>query len=195
MNRDSFIFYRSFYEAINELPDKEQLEIYKAISDYSLNFNEPKLEGISKTIFILIKPQLDANNKRFINGSKPKKKQKETKTEAEKKQNRSKTEAKQKQNKSKTEAKSKPKETQSVYQVHLEKLKPMFLEKFQPKGKDIDKWADLMKLRKNLKSQNIKLIDFIDAKLSKKFNVMPNLRDIKSEGEGEEDFNNRFTKF
>ena len=29
--RDSFIFYRSFYEAIKSLPEKEQLEIYEAI--------------------------------------------------------------------------------------------------------------------------------------------------------------------
>lgn len=71
--RDSFIFYRSFYEAINEFPEENQLEIYKAISEFSLNQTEPKLSGISKTIWILIKPQLEANNKKFINGIKPKK--------------------------------------------------------------------------------------------------------------------------
>lgn len=96
--RDSMIFYRSFYEAINELPLENQGEIYSAIFDYSLNFNEPNLTGLSKTIFTLIKPQLDANNKRFENGkkggrkkanvnqnrtkSKPKVNQKETKDEA-----------------------------------------------------------------------------------------------------------------
>ena len=68
--RDSYIFYRSFYEAIKELPNENQLEIYNAIAEYSLNFKEVELSGLSKTIFTLIKPQLEANNKRFIVGQK-----------------------------------------------------------------------------------------------------------------------------
>ena len=88
--RDSFIFYRSFYESINHLPEDQQLQIYKAISSYSLDFKDVKLEGIPNAIFTLIKPQLEANRKRYLNGIKEKKK--------------SKTEAKQKQNKSKVEA-------------------------------------------------------------------------------------------
>ena len=71
MKRDSFIFYRSFFEAIDGLPDTtQQNQIYKAIIQYSLDFTEPELEGISKTIWILIKPQLDANIKRYRNGLK-----------------------------------------------------------------------------------------------------------------------------
>lgn len=70
MQRDSFIFYRSFYEAINDLPEKSQLKVYKAICEMSLNFDEIDLSGLSLTIFKLIKPQLEANNKRYINGSK-----------------------------------------------------------------------------------------------------------------------------
>jgi len=84
MKRDSFIFYRSFFESISELSDDIQLTIFKAISEYSLNFNEIELTGIAKTIFILIKPQLDANNKRYMNGKKPKK----SKTEANKNANK-----------------------------------------------------------------------------------------------------------
>lgn len=72
MQRDSFIFYRSFYEAINDLPDKEQLKVYKAICEMSLNFEEIDLKGLSNTIFKLIKPQLEANNTRFKNGLKGK---------------------------------------------------------------------------------------------------------------------------
>ena len=87
--RDSFIFYRSFYEALKDLTKKQRLEIYDAICDFSLNFQDCELQGVSSTIFKLIKPQLEANNKRFINGSKPKK----SKTEAKTKQVRSKTEA------------------------------------------------------------------------------------------------------
>lgn len=91
--RDSFIFYRSFYEAINDLEDSQQLEIYQAMANFSLNFTEPNLSGVTATIFKLIKPQLEANNKRYVNGSKPKTKQEESKTEAKQKQNDIKQEA------------------------------------------------------------------------------------------------------
>jgi len=80
--RDSCIFYRSFFEAIKELPKENQADVYNAIFEHSLNFNEIDLVGINKTIMTLIKPQLDANIKRFENGKKPKQKQNESKTEA-----------------------------------------------------------------------------------------------------------------
>jgi len=70
MNRDSTIFYRSFYEAIKELPEANQLEIYNAIFEHSLNMVKPKLSGLSKTIYTLIEPQIEANLKRFIDGKK-----------------------------------------------------------------------------------------------------------------------------
>ena len=54
--------------------------------EYALNQKEIKLNGISKAIFSLVKPQLDANYKKYENG-----KQKKSKTEAKQKQNRSKT--------------------------------------------------------------------------------------------------------
>jgi hypothetical protein len=91
--RDSMIFYRSFYEAIKNLTPDMQAEIYNAIFTYGLDFKEPELKGISLTIWTLIKPQLDANIKRFENGNKPKHKQNESKTEAKQKQNESKTKA------------------------------------------------------------------------------------------------------
>ena len=87
MERDSFIFYRSFYEAIKEVPDEEQLQIYKTITEYALNGNEIDNKGISKAIFTLIKPQLDANLKRYINGKQPK--QNKSKQEAKRKQKQS----------------------------------------------------------------------------------------------------------
>ena len=67
---NSFIFYRSFFETIGDLEDKQQLEIYKAIAEFSLNDNLINLDGISKTIFRLIQPQLLANKKRYLNGLK-----------------------------------------------------------------------------------------------------------------------------
>lgn len=86
MARDSFIFYRSFYEAISELPKENQADTYNAIMQYALNQEEIELTGVSKAIFSLVKPQLDANYKKYENG-----KQKKSKTEANKKQTKSKT--------------------------------------------------------------------------------------------------------
>lgn len=91
------VFYRSFYEAIKELPLDVQSKVYSAIFEYSLNFNEVVLKGLPKTIFTLIKPQLDANNKRFENGKKGGRKkadndQEETKTKP--KQNQTETKIK-----------------------------------------------------------------------------------------------------
>ena len=84
--RDSFIFYRSFYEAINELPRENQVDAYNAIMQYALNQKEIELTGIPKAIFSLVKPQLDANYKKYENG-----KQKKSKKEANDNQNRSKS--------------------------------------------------------------------------------------------------------
>lgn len=44
--------------------------MFKAIADYSLDGIESELEGINKVVWTLIKPQLDANLKRFVNGKK-----------------------------------------------------------------------------------------------------------------------------
>lgn len=85
MARDSFIFYRSFYEAISELPKENQADSYNAIMRYALDQEEIELKGISKAIFSLVKPQLDANYKKYENG-----KQKKSKTEAKQKQTKSK---------------------------------------------------------------------------------------------------------
>ena len=68
--RDSVIFYKSFYEAIECLPENERLNAYKAIMEYALNEQEIDLNGTAKAIFMLAKPQIDANNRRFENGIK-----------------------------------------------------------------------------------------------------------------------------
>ena len=87
MARDSFIFYRSFYDAIKEIPETEQLQVYRAISIYALEQEEIELTGTSKAIFSLVKPQLDANYKKYENG-----KQNGSKDKANNKQSESKME-------------------------------------------------------------------------------------------------------
>ena len=70
MNRDSFIFYRSFYEAIQDLKGKDRLALFDAICQKALYDQDSKLEGVTGTLYKLIKPQLDANTKKFIDGKK-----------------------------------------------------------------------------------------------------------------------------
>jgi hypothetical protein len=89
--RDSFIFYRSFFSATKCLNQVEKAQLFDAICSYALDNEIGELNGTAQGMFELIKPQLDANRKKFENG-------------CVKKQNRSKTEAKNKQKISKTEA-------------------------------------------------------------------------------------------
>ena len=91
--RDSTIFYRSFYEAIKELSPELQAQVYSAIFEYALNFKETELTGLAKTVFTLVKPQLDANLKRYASGTVPKQKRNRSETEANNKRKRSETEA------------------------------------------------------------------------------------------------------
>ena len=68
--RESFVFYRSFFEAIEEVEAEHQLPIYRGIAMYALDKKEPELTGFAKVLWKLIKPQIDANWVRFENGCK-----------------------------------------------------------------------------------------------------------------------------
>ena len=63
--RDSIVFYRSYYEAIKELPDEQKLQVYEAIMEYGLNENEVEISGIAKAIYNLVKPTLNSANARY----------------------------------------------------------------------------------------------------------------------------------
>lgn len=65
---ESMVFYKSFYESLNGLPDDIRLKMLDAIIGYALNGTEPQLEGFGENLFALIRPQLDANAKRRENG-------------------------------------------------------------------------------------------------------------------------------
>ena len=68
--RDSFIFYRSFFEATKTLTTEQAADLYYAICSYALDRKELELAPVQKALFSLIKPQLDANHKRWENGCK-----------------------------------------------------------------------------------------------------------------------------
>lgn len=69
MERDSFIFYRSFYEAVRDLPKDIKVEVLAAIIEYALYGRQPDvLKPFANSIFTLVRPTIDANNARFLNG-------------------------------------------------------------------------------------------------------------------------------
>ena len=68
MHRDSFVFYRSFYEALSELEGADKLKAVDALLEYGLNGAEYKGRGAVAMFFRLVKPQIDANNQRYENG-------------------------------------------------------------------------------------------------------------------------------
>ena len=78
MQRDSAVTYRTHYELVLGLPEEEQLSVLKAIHDYSFYGKERNLKGYGQLIFNAVKPQIDANNKMYINGKKGGRPKKET---------------------------------------------------------------------------------------------------------------------
>lgn len=67
MIRESFVFYRSFYEAIEKLPDDQQLKVFKALANYALNGIDENIDGVAGAMLICFRPQIDANNRRYKN--------------------------------------------------------------------------------------------------------------------------------
>ena len=91
--RDTMIVYRSFFESLKDCDKEVQADVWNAIFEMGFNQREVELDGISRTLWLLIKPQIEANLKRFLNGSKPKLKQNVSETEAKPKQKTSEIEA------------------------------------------------------------------------------------------------------
>lgn len=94
MERESFVFYRSFFESIRDLPRDIQGEVLTAIIEYGLygeTTENPK--PIAGAILKLVIPQIEANNKRYNNGKKGGRPTK-NKTKQEPKQNQNETKPK-----------------------------------------------------------------------------------------------------
>lgn len=70
MTCNSFVFYGSFYEAISVLPTENQGRIYDAIFQFAFENIEVELEGVDLAVFLLIKPQIEANRTKYENGCK-----------------------------------------------------------------------------------------------------------------------------
>ena len=65
---NSFVFYRSFAEALEFLPAEEYKAAMAALIGYALDGVDVGAAGAAGMFMALVKPQIDANNKRRENG-------------------------------------------------------------------------------------------------------------------------------
>ncbi len=88
MQRDSFVFYRSYYEAIELLPKSQRADAYRAIFEFMFNGNDitDELPNTAKAIFLMAKPTLEASNKKYEAGKKGAEAKKANKEKADDKQ-------------------------------------------------------------------------------------------------------------
>ncbi len=74
MERDSMVFYRSFLDCIVKLEEQfdseTAMQLVKTIACYALDGELKELPPIIDLMFTSIKPQIDANTKRFVDGKK-----------------------------------------------------------------------------------------------------------------------------
>lgn len=71
-NIKAFSFYKSYYEALEEIPEKDKKEIIFAMINYVFEDKKPKFKGINKVIWTLIEPNLDkSKNKSNSNSGAP----------------------------------------------------------------------------------------------------------------------------
>ena len=94
--------------SIRHLDDAEQLQLYNAIVTYSLDQTEPELTRYAMAVWQAIKPQLDANHRKYeagCKGGKPKPNQSVTKPEPSPNQRLTKTKPQANQYLTKTEPK------------------------------------------------------------------------------------------
>lgn len=100
---ESFVFYRSFRDAIEEMSDADKLSTLLAICDYALYGIEPDLNGIlPRAVFTVARPSIDANKNRRENGGKGGRPSKKTNGFENKNQRFSKTKSTETESESKT---------------------------------------------------------------------------------------------
>ena len=103
MEKKGFYFLKSYFEAAQALPNKEdQADFYNAVCQYAMTGEQPKLSGVALAMFLLAKPNIDASLKKAEAGSKG-----GSRTQANRKQSSSKTEAGNNQYESNAEANEK----------------------------------------------------------------------------------------
>lgn len=69
MERKQFTWYRSYYDALKDLPAEEFRAIVLAVCAYALDGEEPELSGVARAIFTLIRPTLEVGRSKAENRS------------------------------------------------------------------------------------------------------------------------------
>ena len=116
MKRDQFTFYRSYYEALNDLPEKERAKVLLALLAYALDEEEPnELSGVCSACFKLIRPTLDSGRIKAAN------RKNKTKTNEEQTDNKSTTNQKQTKSKTKTNEEQNRKEREKEEEREIER--------------------------------------------------------------------------
>ena len=65
MHRKQFTFYRSYFEAVQNLSTEQMHRTLTAIVDYALNENLPEdLDPVETAVFTVVKPHLDSSRER-----------------------------------------------------------------------------------------------------------------------------------
>ena len=67
MRREQFTFYRSYYEALKNLPKRDQTAVLMAVIGYALDETEPALSGVPLSVFTLIRPTRDSGRNKAKN--------------------------------------------------------------------------------------------------------------------------------
>lgn len=159
MERNTFIFYKSFLDSINELTDDLQFELFKAIANYGI-YGEIQSDAspVCKALMVSFKPVIDSANKSYDTkvengrrGGRPKKSehQQEIENRNETEKNRIKTEKNRtitENNLTETEKnRKKPNHNRSESEKNIrnkDKDKDKDIDKDMDKDDDVDKDVD-----------------------------------------------------
>ena len=71
-----FTFYKSYWESLSDFSINDKKDMLISIVDFVFNDKEPSLTGFKKTIWVLMKPNLQASKNK--SHSKPKENQSKT---------------------------------------------------------------------------------------------------------------------
>lgn len=169
-NRQWFIFYYSFFEALSDLPAENKLELYEAIAQYSFNGKEPQnLTWISVPMWKLIRPQLEANNKRYLDWCKGGRPKKETSGFDEKITSGFENE--------KPKEKEKEKVKEKVKEKDKEKIKEKEKDNNHPSDEFDEALNEFIKMRKQIKKPiTDKWVELVKDKLNKMY---PDKKDLQ----------------
>lgn len=64
--KDTFVFYKGWKKAVEDLPDSIRLEIYESVIEYATTGSLPDLKAMAKTAFNFIKADIDRDTEKYM---------------------------------------------------------------------------------------------------------------------------------